>query len=263
LIPRPGEGVKLEKLFFIFNWLISPTRDHMKPRPSPQSDRDLVAVHSSDLHIDDVTNRPGASDGLDMLTAVLTAGRRHQADVILLAGDTFESHRLPPALIEQSAAILADSKLTIAILPGNHDPVIPEAVYHQRSLREIDNVHVLGVTCPDALLFSHLDLEIWGRPHFGYDDMFPFERVRPRRTRWQIALGHGHYESAPDLTRHRGHPGSSAMRILPAPRLTTSHWGIGIAPQRSDIRPPPTTPARRIMRNQSMSSDFARTAKFG
>jgi DNA repair exonuclease SbcCD nuclease subunit len=174
----------------------------MTQRPSPQSDRDLVAVHSSDLHIDDVANRPGASDGLDMLTAVLAAGRRHHADVILLAGDTFESHRLPPALIERTAAILADSKLAIAILPGNHDPVIPEAVYHQRSLREIDNLHVLGVTCPDALLFSDLDLEIWGRPHLGYDDMLPFERVRPRRTRWQIAMGHGHYESAPDLTRH-------------------------------------------------------------
>ena len=63
----------------------------MTPRPTPQSDRDLVAVHSSDLHIDDVANRPGASDGLDMLTAVLAAGHRHQADVILLAGDTFES----------------------------------------------------------------------------------------------------------------------------------------------------------------------------
>jgi DNA repair exonuclease SbcCD nuclease subunit len=174
----------------------------MAPRPSPQSDRDLVAVHSSDLHIDDVANRPDASDGLDMLTAVLAAGHRHQADVVLLAGDIFESHRLPPSLIERTAAVFADSQLAIAILPGNHDPVIPEAVYHHRFLREIDNLHILGVTCPDALLFSNLDLEIWGRPHLGYGDMLPFERVRPRRTRWQIAIGHGHYESAPDLTRH-------------------------------------------------------------
>ena len=174
----------------------------MTPRPTPQSDRDLVAVHSSDLHIDDIANRPDASDGLDMLTAVLTAGHKHQADIILLAGDTFESHRLPPALIERTAAIFADSQLAVAILPGNHDPVIPEAVYHHRFLREIDNLHVLGVTCPDALLFPNLDLEIWGRPHLGYGDMLPFERARPRRTRWQIAMGHGHYESAPDLTRH-------------------------------------------------------------
>jgi DNA repair exonuclease SbcCD nuclease subunit len=174
----------------------------MPPTPTPQSDRDLIAVHSSDLHIDDVTHRPGASDGLDMLTAVLAAGHRHQADVILFAGDTFESHRMPPALIERTAAILATSELAIAILPGNHDPVIPEAVYHHRSFHEIDRLHVLGVTCPDVVLFPDLDLEIWGRPHVGYGDMLPFERARPRRTRWQIAIGHGHYEPAPDLTRH-------------------------------------------------------------
>jgi DNA repair exonuclease SbcCD nuclease subunit len=174
----------------------------MAPRPSPQSDRDVVAVHSSDLHIDDVANRPGACDGLDMLTAVLAAGHKHQADVVLLAGDIFESHRLPSALIERTAALFADSQLAIAILPGNHDPVIPEAVYHHRYLRELDNVYVLGVTCSDTLLFPNLDLEVWGRPHIGYGDMLPFERVRPRRTRWQIAMGHGHYEPAPDLTRH-------------------------------------------------------------
>jgi DNA repair exonuclease SbcCD nuclease subunit len=163
----------------------------MAPRPSPQSDRDVV---SSDLHIDDVANRPGACDGLDMLTAVLAAGHKHQADVVLLAGDIFESHRLPSALIERTAALFADSQLAIAILPGNHDPVIPEAVYHHRYLRELDNVYVLGVTCSDTLLFPNLDLEVWGRPHIGYDDMLPFERVRPRRTRW--------HEPAPDLTRH-------------------------------------------------------------
>jgi DNA repair exonuclease SbcCD nuclease subunit len=174
----------------------------MTPSPSLQSGRDLVVMHSSDLHIDDVADRPGASDGLEMLTAVLAAGHKHRADVVLLAGDTFESHRLPPALIQRTAAILANSQLAIAILPGNHDPVVPEAVYHHGVLREIDNLHVLGVTCPDALLFSNLDLEIWGRPHLGYGDMLPFERGRPRRTRWQIAMGHGHYESAPDLTRH-------------------------------------------------------------
>jgi DNA repair exonuclease SbcCD nuclease subunit len=171
----------------------------MRPSPSRHADRDLVAVHSSDLHIDDVTNRPGASDGLDMLSAVLTVGRRHQADVILLAGDTFESHRLPPALIERTAAILANSELAIAILPGNHDPVIPNAVYHQRSLREIDNLHVLGVTCPDALLFSHLDLEIWGRPHLGYGDMLPFERARPRPLRIRSRS----YPPSPAIVAHQ------------------------------------------------------------
>src|ERR1043166_8914235 len=113
----------------------------MAPSPPSPSDRDVVAVHSSDLHIDDVANRAGASNGLDMLTAVLAAGHKHQADVVLLAGDIFESHRLPLDLIERTATLFADSQLAIAILPGNHDPIIPEAVYHHRLLRQLDNVH--------------------------------------------------------------------------------------------------------------------------
>jgi DNA repair exonuclease SbcCD nuclease subunit len=173
----------------------------MAPTINSKPDRDLVAVHSSDLHIDDIATRPGASDGLDMLAAVLTVSQKHRADVILLAGDTFESHRLPQTLIERTAAVLASTQTPIVLLPGNHDPAITEAVYHHRPLREIDNLHVLGVTCSDAVLLPNLDLEIWGRAHLDYGDMLPFEQARPRRTRWQIAMGHGHYEAAPDLTR--------------------------------------------------------------
>jgi DNA repair exonuclease SbcCD nuclease subunit len=173
----------------------------MAPTAKPQPDRDLVVVHSSDLHIDDIATRPAASDGLATLEAVLAVARERAADVILLAGDTFESHRLPPALIDRTAARLAETQTTIVLLPGNHDPVTPEAVYHHGSLRELKNLHVLGVTCSDAVLLPNLDLEIWGRPHLDYRDMFPFERIPPRRTRWQIAMGHGHYEPAPDLDR--------------------------------------------------------------
>ncbi len=173
----------------------------MTPAIQVESDRDLIAVHSSDLHIDDVATRPDATDGLDMLAAVLAVSHKHQADIILLAGDTFESHRLPQALIERTAAVFASTQTPIVMLPGNHDPAISEAVYHHRALRELDHLHVPGVTCPDAVLLPDHDLEIWGRPHLDYDDMLPFERTQPRRTRWRIAIGHGHYESVPDLTR--------------------------------------------------------------
>ncbi len=199
----------------------------MTPPTNPQSNRDLVAVHSSDVHIDDIAPRPGAHDGLDMLSAVLTLSQKHQADVILLAGDTFESHRLPEALIERTAAVFASIQTPIVALPGNHDPAISEAVYHHRSLREIDHLHVLGVTCSDAVLLPDHDLEVWGRPHLDYEDMLPFERTRPRRTRWRIAMGHGHYESVPDLTR-RPRPSwlisDAHLAATAADYIALGHW---------------------------------------
>jgi DNA repair exonuclease SbcCD nuclease subunit len=65
-------------------------------------------------------------------------------------------------------------------------------------LAAVDNLMVLGVTHAEAVDLPHLDLEIWGRAHLDYGDMVPFEIVRPRRTRWQIAAAHGHYDPAVD-----------------------------------------------------------------
>jgi hypothetical protein len=159
--------------------------------------RDIVIVHSSDLHIDnDYTARLHGGDGTAGLACVLHKARAIGADVVVLAGDTFESNRLPLDVLARTAAVIAAAAVPVVLLPGNHDPAVPEAVYGL--LPAIANLHVLGVTHEEAVLFPELGLEVWGRAHRDYGDMVPFETVRPRRTRWQVALAHGHYEPAPD-----------------------------------------------------------------
>jgi DNA repair exonuclease SbcCD nuclease subunit len=86
----------------------------------------------------------------------------------------------------------------VVLLPGNHDPAIPEAVFRHGALAEVENLMVLGVSHPDAIELPHLDLEIWGRAHLDYGDMVPLEASRPRRTRWQVAVAHGHYDPTID-----------------------------------------------------------------
>ena len=163
--------------------------------------RDVVVVHSSDLHLDhDYTARLHGGDGTAGLVGVLAAARSASADVVVLAGDTFDCHRLPDHLLERAAAVIAAAPLPVVILPGNHDPAVPDAVYRHGALAEVENLHVLGVTHDEAVLFPNLGLEVWGRPHRDYGDMIPFERLRPRSTRWQVAVGHGHYVPVPDRT---------------------------------------------------------------
>ena len=92
--------------------------------------RDIVVVHSSDLHVDhDYTARLHGGDGTAGLGCVLEAARGLSADVVLLAGDTFDSHRVPQNLIEQAAAVIGAAALPVVILPGNHDPAIATAIY--------------------------------------------------------------------------------------------------------------------------------------
>jgi DNA repair exonuclease SbcCD nuclease subunit len=198
----------------------------------PPPTRDLVVVHSSDLHIDhDYTARLHGGDGTAGLAGVLRAARRAAADVVVLAGDTFDCHRLPADLLDRTAAVIAAAEFPVVLLPGNHDPAVPDAVYHHSALSEVANLHVLGVTHEEAVVFPALGLEIWGRPHRDYGDMIPFERPRPRSTRWQIAMGHGHYVPVPDRTvtlRPSWLIGDDELNATGADYVALGHWNRAV-----------------------------------
>jgi DNA repair exonuclease SbcCD nuclease subunit len=190
--------------------------------------RDVVVAHSSDLHVDhDHTARLHGGDGAAGLACVLAAARAAAADVVILAGDTFDSHRIPQELVDRAAGIIAAAALPVVILPGNHDPAVPEAVWRHGALAEVANLHVLGVTHDEAVLFPGLALEVWGRAHRDYFDMNPFERHRPRSSRWQIAVAHGHYQPRPDRST-RPRPGwligDADILATGADYVALGHW---------------------------------------
>ena len=98
--------------------------------PPAAPSRDIVVVHSSDLHIDhDYTARLHGGDGTAGLSGVLSAARAAGADVVVLAGDTFDCHRVPIDVLDRTAAVISAAALPVVLLPGNHDPAVPDAVY--------------------------------------------------------------------------------------------------------------------------------------
>jgi DNA repair exonuclease SbcCD nuclease subunit len=190
--------------------------------------RDFVVAHSSDLHVDhDHTARLHGGDGTAGLACVLRAARGAGAEVAILAGDTFDCHRLPQDLLDRAADVIAAAELPVVILPGNHDPAVPDAVYRHGRLAGVENLHVLGVTHDEAVLFPDLGLEIWGRAHRDYSDMIPLESVRPRSTPWQIAVAHGHYQPHPDRST-RLRPawliGDDEIAATAADYVALGHW---------------------------------------
>jgi DNA repair exonuclease SbcCD nuclease subunit len=165
---------------------------------------EVVIVHSSDLHLgtdDSFSDR----DRLANLPKVLGAATQVKADVVLLAGDSFDNHRQPIELLERTAQILRDYSKPVVILPGNHDPLTPDSVYRRAGLGEVGNVSILGLNVDKAVVFPEFELEIWGHAHFDYTDMSPLANPRPRTTRWQLAAAHGHYvDEARDPNRMIG-----------------------------------------------------------
>lgn len=153
---------------------------------------EVTIIHSSDLHLG-TDDSFSDTDRLAVLPKVLTAASEIDADVVVLAGDSFDNHRQPLALLERAAQLLGDYRKPIVILPGNHDPLTPDSVYRRGGLGDIPNVNILGLNAGSAVTFAELELEIWGHAHFDYTDMSPLANPRPRTTRWQLAAAHGHY----------------------------------------------------------------------
>ena len=192
----------------------------MKPHP------EVTIIHSSDLHLG-VDDSFSQKDSLAVLPKVLQAAADARADVVLLAGDTFDNHRQPVGLLERAAQMLRDYAKPIVILPGNHDPLTPDSVYRRAGLGSIANVCILGLNVEQALTFDQFELEIWGRAHFDYSDMSPLADPRPRSTRWQLAAAHGHYvDEARDPNRLIGswliHP--EELFATGADYVALGHW---------------------------------------
>jgi DNA repair exonuclease SbcCD nuclease subunit len=193
-----------------------------------ENGRDLILVHSSDLHVDD--DRIAAmhdGDGAAGLRAVLTTAREFGADIVLLAGDTFDNHMVTTATIDRAGEALAAAGLPVVILPGNHDPVNSDSVYARGRFAAIPNLRILGMTHDRAVPFPEYELEIWGNAHRDYHDMVPLRDPPPRAMRWHVAMGHGHYEP-PETWANPLRPSwliSDAMiAATAADYLALGHW---------------------------------------
>ena len=190
--------------------------------------RDIVLIHSSDVHVDDdrVAGMHGG-DGAGGLAAVLATARALGADIVLLAGDTFDNHAVTSATIDRAGRLFADHGLPVVILPGNHDPVTADSIYVRGGYGDIPGLRILGMTDDGAVLFAERQLEIWGNAHHDYHDMVPLKDPRPRTTRWQVCVGHGHYEP-PETWHNPLRPSwliSDAMiRETAADYLALGHW---------------------------------------
>jgi DNA repair exonuclease SbcCD nuclease subunit len=194
--------------------------------------REIVVVHSSDLHVDDgYTAALYGGDGAGGLVVVLEAARTIAADVVLLAGDVFEHNRLPMEILERAARLLADAAVPVVILPGNHDPATSDSVWRRGPIAEPANIHIFGVTHDETVALDALGLELWGRAHLDYEDMIPLAAPPPRRLPHRIALAHGHYDPAPAA---RGTPrpgwlfGDAELAAAEADYVALGHWNRAV-----------------------------------
>lgn len=188
----------------------------------------LSLVHSSDLHIGDVeTTRAYGGDAVGPLAFVLDAARLVRADAVLLAGDIFENNRVPRALALDVARLLAAAGRPVVVLPGNHDPLVADAVWRLAALNAPDHVFVLGPGRRRKVRLEAFGLELWGNAHLDYDDMLPLRGPVRRTSTFQVALAHGHFVAVPDR-RRKPRPawliGQAEIAATGADYVALGHW---------------------------------------
>ena len=199
---------------------------------------DVLILHTSDLHLGaDSVLTDDESANVPVLHQVLVTAREQQADLVILAGDTFDHNRQAAWVVEEVSEVMAEAGVPIVILPGNHDPLTPDSVYRREEFGNAGNVHVLGLT-HERSDFPELDLEVWGRPHVDYLDMMPLPEPPERRTRWQLAVAHGHY-----VEEDRGSDILLGSWLIRQENLTTSgadyvalgHWNRAVRVGDQDV----------------------------
>jgi DNA repair exonuclease SbcCD nuclease subunit len=117
-------------------------------------------IHTADWQLGQQAHFVGGDGGAQLREARLRTIRRigeeaHEfgAQFILVAGDVFEHHGIRPDTVRKALDALGEIRIPVYLLPGNHDPYTPDAIYLSRLWqRECpSNVHVLGSREPILL----------------------------------------------------------------------------------------------------------------
>ena len=171
----------------------------------------LRLAHCSDIHLD-----AGAHAGDDTdnnryragFSLVLDDMLSHNPDLVLIAGDLFDSNRASDSTIEWAMNRMAQVPRPVVMIPGNHDCLEENAIYRRYDFAGINNVTPLLAEDGELVTFPELGVTVWGRGmvehHPGY---IPLDGCpeRPPATPWFVGLGHGIFVPRGEST-HRSSP---------------------------------------------------------
>jgi DNA repair exonuclease SbcCD nuclease subunit len=174
----------------------------------------LKLLHTADVHldVDGFGSAPHARHYRDVahqaFRTVIDLAIREDVDLLLIAGDLFDSNHPSSAVVDLAIHELRRVHRPVVMIPGNHDCVNSQSIYRQVNL---------PAACPNLLFISHPEgerhrlpdhnLVLWGRGMVEHEPAYHPLGGLPRRQdeAWHIALGHGFFVEDGGST-HRSSP---------------------------------------------------------
>lgn len=190
--------------------------------PSRGATRPLVRMlHTSDIHIS------GDGEAVDALRAVVDAAWDTGVDLVIIAGDLFDSARVGDLAVKQTIAELGRLGRPVVIIPGNHDCVDDQSIYKRVDLREAgDHVHFAGHPAGEHMHFEELGLAVWARGIENHDpDNRPLEGYVPADPDyWSVVVTHGHYVERGEDSYRSSQITQDEIGALACQYLALGHW---------------------------------------
>ncbi|MDO8686974.1 MAG: DNA repair exonuclease [Dehalococcoidales bacterium] len=159
----------------------------------------LRILHTSDVHLLSLSEGDCNSIGKMVDVAI-----QSKVDLVLIAGDFFDHNRVDDDIVRFAIQQLQRLPVGVVILPGNHDCLSPDSVYHRKELwRGATNVSIFRDPHGETLSFPDLGVSMWGKANISYEnDLRPMGDIPQTEGngQWHIAVAHGYfYNSAAPL----------------------------------------------------------------
>ncbi|MBQ7715532.1 MAG: DNA repair exonuclease [Clostridia bacterium] len=158
----------------------------------------IKILHTGDIHLDspfsrlDVKRAEARKNELrTAFVNMMSYARTNSVDVILIAGDLFDSEFVTRETVALIAREAANCRAEIFIVAGNHDPISETAVYLKEGIFS-DNVHIFRKDALEKISVDRLGVDV-----YGYSFVTKYLRENPAEgkkvedpDRFNILLGH-------------------------------------------------------------------------
>ena len=216
---------------------VFPSHERIQAQTAPV--HPLRVLHTSDVHLGAYSSNPfkAQPDGSEALEPALKAfrhvldlGCEAGVDVVVIAGDFFDHVRVKRPYVEATCELMAAVGRPVVILPGNHDPHMPDGIYQKFADAFPANVHVISSAEGELVLLEEVGAQVWGQAHESYNDFRPAS-VRPawngdgNRHWWRIAMAHGYYVGTGE-SRYSYQMTSDEIQALDADYVALGHIDV-------------------------------------
>jgi len=129
----------------------------------------------------------------ECLKATVDLALAEAVNLVLIAGDLFDSNTVSRNLVDEAVAQLKRlAPIPVCILPGTHDCYDAASVYRRSEFQNIPNIHIFTDEMR-SIAFSDLDLAIYGRANLSptgtESPLIGLEKNR--ETKYHVAMAHG------------------------------------------------------------------------